>query len=270
MFGTRILVLAPHPDDEIVGFSASIGRAQAQGATVSVLFLTHGCADKSVLWPWQKASHEARVACRRAEAESAARFLNMGIAGFSQRAARTLWKDLADAQNEIDAIIRARSIDQLWTPAYEGGHADHDALNGLCQTWREKPGVLEFAEYNFSGRTKNAQTFPRCNGQETTILLTAQEREKKRAALALYASEKDNLDYVGLERESFRPLEANAYAFPPHEGTLWYERFQWIPVRHPRVDFTPHRQVREAVRAHFRQTSGPLVSARQQDPVHKE
>lgn len=270
MFGSRILVLAPHPDDEIVGFCTSIGRAQAQGANVAVLFLTTGCADKSVLWPWQRSGHDARTARRRAEAQCAAQFLNMEIAGFSSRPARTLWRDLDLAQREIETVVCSRAIDQLWAPAYEGGHADHDALNGLCQTWRERPGVLEFAEYNFANRAKNAQTFPRLDGQETTILLTNEERETKRSALALYASETSNLDYVGLERESFRPLKSADYVNPPHEGTLWCERFHWLPLRHPRVDFTPHLHVRHAVRARLERTSDLLETAKRQDPEHKE
>ena len=37
MFGKRILVLAPHPDDEVVGACAAVGRAQRAGARVFVV-----------------------------------------------------------------------------------------------------------------------------------------------------------------------------------------------------------------------------------------
>ena len=42
MFGQRILILVPHPDDEVVAGCAAIGRAQAAGAKIFALYLTHG------------------------------------------------------------------------------------------------------------------------------------------------------------------------------------------------------------------------------------
>src|SRR5262250_1622088 len=38
----RLLVLAPHPDDELVGCGGMIQRALAAGAAVRVVFLTYG------------------------------------------------------------------------------------------------------------------------------------------------------------------------------------------------------------------------------------
>ena len=77
--------------------------------------------------------------------------------------------------------------------------------------------------------------------------LTPEEQRKKRAALALYASEKMNLNYVDVVREVYRPFAASDYSRVPHEGTLWYARFQWVPFRHPRVDFTNPLDVSQAI-----------------------
>ena len=41
-FGSSILILVPHPDDEVVGFAAAIGRAKAAGAKI-----VHEIADAS-------------------------------------------------------------------------------------------------------------------------------------------------------------------------------------------------------------------------------
>src|SRR5205823_9796815 len=51
----RILVLAPHPDDEIVACGIAALRARAAGAQVFVLYLTTGVPVRGVLWPWQRA-----------------------------------------------------------------------------------------------------------------------------------------------------------------------------------------------------------------------
>lgn len=262
MFGKRILILAPHPDDEVVAACASIGRAQAQGAQIFVHFLTHGCIAKETLWPWQRKNYAKLVSRRRAEAEETARFLNIEITGFQDRPARHLWQELDQAYQEIKNTIAKHAIDQLWIPAYEGGNADHDGLNALCQKFSGKMNVLEFAEYNFTAHQTNAQTFPASKGTETLFSLSKEEQIKKKKALEIYASEKNNLGYVGLTQECFRPLNAYDYSKPPHDGTLWYARFQWVPFAHPRVDFTKPQAVCDALLL-FAQTSDLPESAKQ-------
>jgi LmbE family N-acetylglucosaminyl deacetylase len=56
-FGRRILVLVPHPDDEVVGVAAAIARARADGARLFALYLGHGCLSRETLWPWQRAGY---------------------------------------------------------------------------------------------------------------------------------------------------------------------------------------------------------------------
>jgi LmbE family N-acetylglucosaminyl deacetylase len=247
MFGRRILILAAHPDDEVVACAASIARARAQGATVSVLFLTQGCIAKEDLWPWQRKNYDQCVAKRRAEAETAATFLGIQPVGWSPRPARHLWRELPDVFQEVSAAIVRYRPDQLWVPAYEGGNPDHDALNAVAFKFKMRVSVLEFAEYNFFGGKVRTQTFVSSEETARILALTPEERAAKRAALAIYASEKGNLSSMGVEQESYRPLALYDYTHPPHQGTLWYARFQWVPFRHPRVDFTAPAQVSQAI-----------------------
>ena len=95
----------------------------------------------------------------------------------------------------------------------------------------------------------NSQRFPYPNDATVSFNLTPEERALKAACLALYASEKRNLNYVETERESFRPITEYDYARPPHPGLLWYMRFQWVPFRHPGVDRTRQAQVSRAIQA---------------------
>ena len=247
MLGSRILVLVPHPDDEVVAAAATIGRAKAQGAAVFALYLTDGCLSRETMWPWRRKGHVQAVARRRAEAERAAALLGLEPVGWATRSARSLWRELPAVHEEIAAAIAAHKPDQLWVPAYEGGNPDHDGLNALGQLFTKQLSVLEFAEYNFFDGKTGAQTFPYLNGAETIVALSDSERARKRALLKVYASEQNNLFFVGVERECFRPLPAYDYSQPPHPGTLWYARHHWVPFRHPRVDFTPPAELREAI-----------------------
>jgi LmbE family N-acetylglucosaminyl deacetylase len=293
MLNKCILILVPHPDDEVVACAAAIGRAQKNDAEVFALYLTHGCIAQETLWPWQRKHYEKFVARRRTEAEECARFLGITPVGWSSRPARHLWRELQVVADEIRTAITAHNINQLWIPAYEGGNADHDGLNAVVNFLVQDFGktglaplplaggvggglqteahtsfspsptlsaseerinsapvalsVLEFAEYNFFNGKANSQAFPYPNGTEQTITLSPEERAKKRAALEIYKSEKQNLNYVRTDRECFRPLAVYDYSKPPHPGTLWYERFHWVPFRHPRVDFTKSDGVTKSI-----------------------
>jgi LmbE family N-acetylglucosaminyl deacetylase len=250
MFGKRVLVLIAHPDDEVVAHAASIARARKAGTEVFALYLTHGCIARNILWPWQRADYERRVAIRRAESDEAAQLLGLTSVGRSVvRPTRHLWLELPQVWREIESAIGQCRPDQLWVPAYEGGNPDHDGLNAVASTFKSRLSVLEFAEYSYFGGRICSQTFISNDETVHVINLTPEERVAKRAALAVYASEKNNLDYVENERESYRPLASYDYARPPHQGRLWYERFQWVPFKHPRVDYTRSSEISAAIMA---------------------
>jgi LmbE family N-acetylglucosaminyl deacetylase len=252
LFGASILILCPHPDDEVVGCAAAIGRAKAAGARVAVIFLTHGCVDQATMWPWARARYPEVVSRRRAEAERAAAELGIAIAGWSDRPARHLWRELAQAEAEVRAAIADHEVDQLWAPAFEGGNPDHDGASAIaCRLAAEGTSALEFAEYNLANGRPQSHRFPQTNGTETVLELTGAERARKRRLLALYDSEKANLGYVATNREALRPLSAYDYARPPHPGKLWYARFQWVPFRHPMVDFTGPSDVSASICAYL-------------------
>ena len=248
MFGKRILILVAHPDDVVVACADSIARARGGGSSVSALYLTHGCLAQDVLWPWQRKNHKNYIVTRHAEADKAATFLGLQPVGWSERPARQLWREMPQAFEEITRAITQYRPDQLWVPAYEGGNPDHDALNAIGFKCKSRLSVLEFAEYNFLGGKAHAQEFISAEETARVVALTDEERSAKKEALKIYASEKKNLSYVGVMQESYRPLMGYDYGQKPHQGTLWYERFQWVPFRHPRVDLTRAGQVSQAIK----------------------
>ena len=244
MFGKRILVLVPHPDDETVGAAIAIRRGVAAGSTVTLLDLTHGC-------PPHAASAE-RVARRRREGETAAAALGVTRIPDGGLPARALRGALPRALGRVIAAIDAHAIDTLWVPAYEGAHADHDCANALAfAARRARAGttVWEFAEYNNAGGVRHANAFPDIRGGEIEIAATDEEARWKSDLLALYASERFNLKNVGgaETREAFRPLPARDYSKPPHSGRLFYARFHWVPLRVRQIDFTTSAEVSAAI-----------------------
>jgi len=246
LYGRRILILIPHPDDEVVGCCAAIARARAQAAEVFGICLTTGVPAREVFWPWQRSGHAARVARRHDEARRAAQTLGIELVSLSDVPTRNLKDHIAPVLEGLRGHIRRLGADMLWAPAYEGGHQDHDVASFIASRLRTEASVWEFSEYNFFGGVVRSQEFLAPNGAEREIALTQQEQQEKRSALAIYSSEKGNLSYVQTAREVFRPQVDYDYARPPHPGKLFYQRFQWAPLQ-PRVDYTQPEEVCRAL-----------------------
>lgn len=243
----RVLILAPHPDDEVVACGIAALRARAAGAAVSVLYLTTGVPERAALWPWRRAGHAARVERRRHEATKAAALLDVTPVGFLDIPSRRLRAQLDRAAASVADALAATAADALWVPAFEGGHQDHDAANALAASMAARLTIWEFAAYNFARGRINANRFADERGGEIAIAATAAEARRKRDALRCYASERGNLRHIGAAGECCRKLPAHAYGAPPHPGRLFRERFHWAPLRvplpHPRIDFAPSAEV---------------------------
>ncbi len=245
----RILVLAPHPDDEVVGCAAAIRRAAAAGDRVFVLHLTTGVPAAAALWPWQRLHHAARIARRRAEAARVAARLGVTVLGFQAWPSRTLKDHIGEALDLVATRLAQERIDELWVPAWEGAHQDHDVANFLGAQFKERCAVFEFAEYNFAGGKVQAGLFALPNGTERRLPLSVKERHWKANLLGVYRSERANLVHCRAAQESLRPLADYDYAAPPHPGRLFRERFHWVPFMHPRIDAESSDAIRAAIAA---------------------
>ena len=73
-----VLVIAAHPDDEVLGCGGTMAKLAAQGAAVHIAFLSDGVTARA----GDKASHGAALAGRRAAAEKACRLLGASVAHF--------------------------------------------------------------------------------------------------------------------------------------------------------------------------------------------
>lgn len=242
----RILVLIPHPDDETAGCCTALMRARASGAELFGVVLTTGIPAAPVLWPWSRKQHPARVQRRNAECRAATAALELTHLRFRSLAARQLRSCLLDAYGDVVALCSDWQIDTVWTPAYEGGHPDHDSTNALARELVSRQPALrgfEYAEYNNASGRPASHAFPRTHGTEYDLVLSLEEARFKQQRLATYRSARTALSYIGLERECFRPLDEYDYSQPPHPGTLFYERFHWVFIPHPSIDFTTSAEV---------------------------
>jgi N-acetylglucosamine malate deacetylase 1 len=119
----NILILAPHPDDEILGCGGVIRRHVQQGDQVTICVLTNAARGAP------EAFHESAVECVRAEAKSAASRLGVDDLVFCDYPAPQLDQfpsyRLADG---IRRLIADHATQTLYVPFQADLHVDHGAV----------------------------------------------------------------------------------------------------------------------------------------------
>ena len=107
---TRVLVIAPHPDDEVFGCGGAILRHVADGARVHVRIWTTGGYGVE---PGKKAEY---VATRRSESEAAARVLGYGAPEFWTAEDREVCYGELLVQDLLALIVR-HEADLVYAPS---------------------------------------------------------------------------------------------------------------------------------------------------------
>jgi LmbE family N-acetylglucosaminyl deacetylase len=112
------LVIAPHPDDEVLGCSTMI-----RDASVTVVHVTDGVP------PWTPTAARDRLASQR-QAECAAAWASLSARvdcirlGFGDLEA---WRSVEDIADSLAAAVSSLRPENVFLPAYQKGHPDHDA-----------------------------------------------------------------------------------------------------------------------------------------------
>jgi len=119
--GGRLLVLAPHPDDEIFGCGGAILRHLEKGGTVKVLIFTDGAFGVAA------EKLEASIAQRQQESLAAAKRLGYGVPTFRGYADRQLHYGEA-LICELMGAIEQSGADLVCAPSVMEMHPDHRAL----------------------------------------------------------------------------------------------------------------------------------------------
>ena len=231
----NVLIVAPHPDDEIVGLGITIKKLLIKKKKIIIFFPTNGVVCQKQMWFWKRKCYQDIVKIRTKEMKKSLNALGIKKSYLQNIPTRSLKEKITATHKIIKKIIKKDRIDTIFCPAYEGGHQDHDITNFICSRFKKKIQVFEFAEYNFFKRKINLNKFIRSKNEENILRLNENEKLLKKELLAVYASEKNNLNFLSPDIEAYRKIENYNYSKPPHEGILFYRRFA-IFSWHPRVD----------------------------------
>lgn len=187
----RLLVVAPHPDDETLACGELIQSALAAGAAVRVVFATDGDDNP---WPqrwiekrWHIGARERQRwgARRREEASRALQVLGAGAieSRFLGRPDQGLTDDLMRDDALVDTLaaeIAAFAPTQLALPSLGDRHPDHSALHVMLEL------ALLRARH---ACTRLAYAVHGAKEAELGLVPTPQFQTRKCAAMACYASQ---------------------------------------------------------------------------------
>ena len=212
----RVLVLAPHPDDEAIGAGGLVQRVIARGGDVRVVFLTSG---ESNPWPvryvnrrwtvrdcdrqeWGRTRcEEARASLRTLGAGDCATFLgypDQQLAGIARSGDARVADMLRSIMREFrPALLVAPSAQDLHSDHRAAGYFAHQAVRGLGD---DAPEIFTYVVHGH-GRTTRLHL---------ALDLTDQERKRKRDAIEchrsqLYLSRGRFLAYARPTEEFFEP-----------------------------------------------------------------
>ena len=214
----KVVVLAPHMDDETLGCGGTIARHVQAGARVTVVFLTDGRYGRSYAG-MTEAERDLRqtefIGIRKSEAQCAGSVL--GVQSL-------LFLDAEDLRLRMDrrvpgllrAILQREQPHCVYLPSFLEQHCDHRAANGVLLAAVAGSGL----QFECRGYEVWTPLIPNC-----VVRIDATVELKKRA-LACYQSQLAQMQYVhatlGLNAHRSLALGGNAGEFA--------EAFQALPV----------------------------------------
>lgn len=183
----RSLVIAPHPDDEVLGVGGTLLKRRAQGGEIGWILMTEMKTENGY-------TKEA-VNQRRVEIEHIKSF--MGFRFFSEMKFATSSLDqvpMALLVDKLSKAIREFEPQEIFLPHFSDVHSDHrvtfDAASS-CVKWFRQPNVNRIMSYETVSETGFGLKLNL--GFQPNLFIDIEEYlERKAEALNFYISETHN------------------------------------------------------------------------------
>lgn len=190
---SSVLVLAAHPDDEVLGCGGSIAKLAAEGAAVNVAFLADGISSRSSVDGTRGDALTAELTARRAAAHVACGILGVDSVSFDEFPDNRMDSvPLLDIVQAIEALVSRFRPDTVFTHHAGDVNVDHrrihEAVTAAC---RPQQGHTVRALLSFEVASSTEWQLP---GSGTPFVPNwfidiSSTLERKLAALDAYATE---------------------------------------------------------------------------------
>jgi LmbE family N-acetylglucosaminyl deacetylase len=219
----RVLVAAPHPDDEMLGCGGTLMRLKQQGAELAWLIVTG-------------MSEEAGWTAERVQKRDAEIALVANSVGFSKifnlrlPAARLDTFPLNELIEQFSAVFDSFSPEQVFLPSRADAHTDHrlvfDAI-AACTKWFRHPSVRRVLAYETISETGFGLGAEPCFCPNYFVDISA-FLERKLEILAIYETELGDFPFP----RSLEAIRALAAVRGAAAGFKAAEAFQLLRERY--------------------------------------
>ncbi len=228
----RPVVVAAHPDDEVLGLASLLPPLADR---ILIVHLTDG-APEDLAFAARSGfpDNTSYAAARRLEAERA-----MALAGIpADRILALGFRDqqlafcLEPAVRRLAELFRTARPDVVFTHCYEGGHPDHDSaafvlhsVRAILRTRGNCFRLIEFSSYHASGsRLETSRFLPIPDIPHCCRTVTEETFPLKQRMLACFESQQHFLQQHCWDTECLREAPGYDFGRAPHAGPLYYEQ----------------------------------------------
>jgi N-acetylglucosamine malate deacetylase 1 len=177
----RLLVIAPHPDDETLGCGGTLCRHAEAGDHICLVFLTSGELGL------KQHPRETAWSIRETEARTAAGILGASELHFLRCSDWMLGEEVSRASGLLKPIVSAQNPDLIYLPHPEEDHPDHQAalrvLRAALRHRRRPPRLRGYEVWTPMNRFDHVQDITRF-------------MSRKLKALRAHQSQLGEFDYV--------------------------------------------------------------------------
>lgn len=195
--GSRAVIIAPHPDDEVLGCGGFLQLLAAAGRALQLISVTDGSASHpgSRRWPVERLS-----AVRPQESVEALKRLGMPLHSLKWLRGGFADSQVAARETELVAFIERhlRPGDVIFTTWCEDGHCDHEAVGRASAEAARRVGATlhELPVWTWHWATPEDSVVPWHRARK--ILLTPTLVARKRHAIHAFASQLEGDPQIGL------------------------------------------------------------------------
>lgn len=230
---SSVLILGAHQDDLEICCTGLIKQIQKNNGKINVVYTTNGAPKDNSYYPRYNIDNPTDYALlRKKESLKALSLLGLSSdnATFFNYMDQDLINHIIEARDNLIELISIHNPSILVSPAYEGGHPDHDVTRLIAEEAVElsKKEIL-FLEYSEYNNYENIEKFFKFIPNESLIFnikLNEEEISLKRKIFECFPSQKKYIwDFLSsdINNEKFRIAIKEDFLKLPHERPLYYE-----------------------------------------------
>ncbi|MGH8420610.1 MAG: PIG-L deacetylase family protein [Pseudomonas sp.] len=186
--GSRLIVLAPHPDDEVLACGGLLAAMAGRQEDIQLISVTDGEGSHPGSSQWPQSRLRAQ---RRLESEYAIAGLGLELSRFSWQRLEMVDGQVAERAESLTALLSQdlRTSDVVLSTWRHDGHCDHEAVGHCAAQAAANTGatLLEMPVWAWHWAEPNDPRIPWDRARK--LVLTDEQLMRKRKAITSHASQ---------------------------------------------------------------------------------